>query len=236
MVKNATPSNIHPTKNLTGLDVESHITKDVAIRHCRELSIIMSKKYHHGDHFEIIHKDCGHGIHAKISVVKRESDGELLIWKRPTSNNPEHQKAFRKEIKRSKYWRKFGISKVKVCWHSDKHSLLKTYIRGKTLTQILKDDSQFFSKTNRPVRSLGKLLKLLIDSKHYIQNLICENLVFDGKRWHVIDSSSVHKRDSRSSTRREYKRKFFGSWSKKLHSDSDIRYLQLFLEKYSRSR
>lgn len=73
----------------------------------------MSSNHKH-KHLKIISKDCGHGVHAKVSVVKRESDGKLLIWKRPTSNNPIHQKAFRKEIKRSRYWRKFGISKVKV--------------------------------------------------------------------------------------------------------------------------
>jgi hypothetical protein len=193
----------------------------------------MSKRHHRHGRLEIIHEDCGHGMHAKVSIVKRESDGELLIWKRPASSNPEHQKAFRDEIKRSKYWRKFGISKVKVCWHSDKHSLLKTYVRGKTLTQILKDDSQFFSRTNRrSVRALGKFLRLLIDSRHYIQNLSCENLVYDGKKWQVIDSSDVHKRDSRSRTRKEYKKKFFGIWSKRLDSDNDIRYLKSFLEKY----
>ena len=194
----------------------------------------MSKKHHHKyDHFEIIHKDCGYGMHAKVSVVKRKSDGKLLIWKRPASSNPVHQKAFRDEIKRSKYWRKFGVSKVKVCWHSDKHSLLKTYIKGKTLKQILKDDSHFFSKINRrSVKTLGKFLRLLINSKHYIQNLSCENLVYDRKKWHVIDSSDVHGRESRSRTRREYKKKFFGIWSKRLHSDDEINYLKSFLEKY----
>ena len=191
------------------------------------------KKYHKHDHFELIHKDCGYGMHAKVSVVKRKSDGILLIWKRQASSNPEHQKAFRNEIKRSKYWRKFGISQVKVCWHPDKQSLLKTYIKGKTLTQTLKDDSNFFSNTNRhSVKALGKFLRLLINSKHYIQNLSCENLVYDGKKWHVIDSSNVHERESRSRTRREYKKKFFGTWSKRLHSDNEIDHLKSFIEKY----
>ena len=194
----------------------------------------MSKKHNHRhDHFEIMHEDCGHGMHAKVSIVKRESDGQLLIWKRPASSNPEHQKAFRYEIKRSKYWRKFGISQVKVCWHPDKQSLLKTYIKGKTLAQILKDDSHFFSDLNRhSVKALGKFLRLLINSKHYIQNLSCENLVYDGKQWQVIDSSNVHGRESRSRTRREYKKKFLGIWSKRLHSDDEINHLKSFLEKY----
>ena len=182
----------------------------------------------------VIHKDCGYVVHAKVSIVKRESDGQLLIWKRPHSDNSIHRKAFKKEITRSKYWRKFGVSKVKVCWHSDKHSLLKTYIKGKTLTQILKDDQRFFSKTKSlPTRALGKFLRILINSRHYIQNLSCENLVFDGKKWHIIDSSNVHGKESLSKIKREYRKKFFGIWSKRLHYDDDeIRHLKSFLEKY----
>lgn len=182
---------------------------------------------------KIIRKNFGHGVHAKVSVVKRTSDGKLLIWKRPSSSSSTHQKAFRKEIERSKYWRKFGISKVKVCWHSDKQSLLKTYVKGKTLGQILKNDHHFFSnKKSRSTRELGKFLKTLISSKHYIQNLSCENLVFDGKIWQVIDSSNVHKRDNLSDIKQEYRKKFLGTWSKKTHSSEETHNLKSFLEKY----
>lgn len=191
--------------------------------------------HHKKERLKVIHKNCGHGIHANVSVVRREHDRKLLIWKRPRSNNPTHRKALQKEVKRSKYWRKLGISKVKVCWHSDKRSLLKTYIKGKTLAQILKDDQNFFSKTNsRHTRPLGKFLRILVNSRHYIQNLSCENLAFDGKKWHVIDSSNIHEKERRSKIRREYRKKFFEIWSKKLHSSHKIHYLKSFLEKYCR--
>lgn len=191
--------------------------------------------HHKNGRLKVICKNFGHGVHAKVSVVKRKSDGKLLIWKRPSSSNSWHQKAFRKEIERSKYWRKFGISNVKVGWHSDKHSLLKTYIKGKTLAQILKHDQNFFSKTkSRSTRALGKFLGLLIDSRCYIQNLSCENLVFDGKKWHVIDSSNVHKREDISEVKREYMKKFFSVWSNKLDSDSETIHIKSFLEKYCR--
>ena len=72
----------------------------------------MSKKHHHRhenkhenrhDHFKIIYKDCGTG-RSKVSLVKRKSDGELLIWKRSRhSYNPRRQESYRKEIKKSKY-------------------------------------------------------------------------------------------------------------------------------------
>jgi len=193
----------------------------------------MNNCRHKNGNFKVIHEDCGHGMHAKVSVVKREHDGKMLIWKRPASDNPIHHKALRKEIKRSKCWRKFGVSKVKVCWHSDKRSLLKTYIKGKTLTEILKDDHNFFSNTkNRSTRALGKFLKILIHSRHYIQNLSCENLVFDGKKWHVIDSSNIHNKEHRSKIKKEYRKKFFGIWSKRLHSNEENYHLKSFLERY----
>jgi hypothetical protein len=188
---------------------------------------------HKQGHLKVIRKNFGHGVHAKVSLVKRKSDGKLLIWKRPSSGSSVHQKAFQKEIERSKYWRKFGISKVKVCWHSDKRSLLKTYIKGKTLAQILKHDQNFFSKTkSHSTSALGKFLELLIDSRHYIQNLSCENLVFDGKKWQVIDSSNVRKKESSSDIKREYMKKFFGVWSKRLHSHNQTHCLKSFLMKH----
>jgi hypothetical protein len=182
---------------------------------------------------KVVRKNFGHGVHAKVSIVKRKSDGKLLIWKRPSSSRSVHQKAFRKEIERSKYWRKFGISNVNVCWHSDKHSLLKTYVKGKTLAQILKNNRNFFSKTrSRSAVALGKFLELLIDSRHYIQNLSCENLVFDGKKWQVIDSSNVHKRKSSSDIKQEYMNKFLGIWSRKVRSDSQTHHIKSFLRKH----
>ena len=159
----------------------------------------MSKKHHHRhenkhenkheskhenkhDRFKIIYKDCGTG-RSKVSLVKRKSDGELLIWKRSRHSHNRRQESYRREIKKSKLWRKFGVSKVKVCWHPDQRSLLKTYIKGKTLKQILKDNPEFFSKTSKHVKALIKFLGLLIDSKHYIHDLKGANLVFDGNRW-----------------------------------------------------
>ena len=195
--------------------------------------MIEKKHRHENEHFKIVHKDCGHGVHGMISVVERKSDGKLIVWKRPRSNSYRHQESFRQEIKKSKYWRKFGISQVKVCWHPDKASLLKTYIKGKTLKQILKDDPNLFSKRkHRSVEALGKLVELLIESKHYIQDVNRQNLVFDGKKWHVIDSSVIHAKTNRSDTRHKYKKAFLKSWSKSLNSKKEIHALKSFIGKY----
>ena len=195
----------------------------------------MSNKesHHRHEHFSMVHKNCGHGVHGNISVVRRKSDRKLIIWKRPRSHSYKHIESFRQEIKKSKLWRKFGVSKVKVCWHPDKVSLLKTYIKGQTLKQILKKNPKFFSKRNsKPTRALGKLVELLIDSKHYIQDVNRQNLVFDKKNWHIIDSSAIHGKTNKSDMRHRYRKAFLKSWSKSLKSKKEIHSLKSFLDKY----
>lgn len=185
------------------------------------------------EHFKYVHKNCGHGVHGVISVVKRKSDGKLIIWKQPRSSNSRHQKSFQQEIKKSKRWRQFGISKVRVCWHPDKKSLLKTYVKGPTLKQMLRNGKLHFSKTkSRPVKALGKFVSMIIDSKHYIADVNRQNLVFDGKRWHLIDSSAIHGKSSRSSTIQKYKKAFLRSWSKSIYSKKEEHALVSFIEKY----
>lgn len=184
---------------------------------------------HKHEKFTIIHKDCGHGARSKVSIVKRESDRKLFIWKQPLLDDEWHHGSLKKEIKYAKYWRKFGVGDVEACWHYDGRSLLKTYIKGDTLDQILKKNPGLFSGKSRPLRALRDLIGFLIDSKHYVSDLNGENLIFDGKRWHVIDSGSIYDRDSRSKVKQEYKESLLRRWSKGL-SEQEINSLKLFLD------
>ena len=180
------------------------------------------------DRYKIIHKDCGHGARSKVSIVER-NDGKLLIWKQPFFDDRWNHESFRKEIKRAKLWRKLGASRVKICWYPDKRSLLKTYIKGDTLEQVLKKNPGFFSKKGQHLDALGELLGLLINSKCYIDDLRGGNLIFDGKRWNIIDSESIRDRDTRSETKKEYKQEFLKNWPNGF-SEVEIRSLELFLD------
>jgi hypothetical protein len=195
----------------------------------------MSSRKHHSKHslFNVIHKNCARGVHGKISLVKRKSDGKLIIWKRPRSSSHIHQESFRKEIKKSKYWRLFGISRVKICWHKDKRSLLKTYIKGPTLKQMLRNNDIRFSKPNsQHVKALGEFVRLIIHSEHYIQDVNRQNLVFDGNKWHLIDSSGIHGKIGHSEIIQKYKKSFLKSWSKSLKSNDEMQSLISFLNRY----
>lgn len=188
----------------------------------------MGSKHHKHKYFDIVVENYGIGAVSKVSIVRRKSDGKLFIWKQPREDDYWHRYFLEKEIRYSKYWRKFGISKVEVCWHSDKRSLLKTYIEGKTLEYMLKEGSLKFSVENRSLRALREFFGLLIGSKRYIGDLISENLVFDGKSWHVIDSGSIGDEESHSNVRQKYKTAFLGKWP--LSSNEEVHHLELLLD------
>lgn len=181
-------------------------------------------------YFDIVVKDYGHGATSKVSIIRRKSDGKLFIWKQPLNDDYYCHESFQKTFRYSKYWRKFGISKVDVCWCSDKKSILKTYVKGKTLGDMLREGSLRFSVEDQSLQALRKFYGLLIGSKHYIVDLATENLVFDGKMWHVIDSGSIGEEESRSKVRQKYKKVFLSNWSKGPYSNEDVHHLELLLD------
>ena len=179
------------------------------------------------DKFKIVEKQCGHG-HAKVSLVKRKSDGKLFIWKRPKSGRGSG--SLQGQIKRSKLWRKFGISKVKVNWCPDKHSLLKTFVNGHTLKHYFKNGKVSFSKKSKKLKALKEFVKLLIKSKHYIHDLKGQNIVWDEKMWNVIDSGPIEGKSSKSSVRRKYRKNLLEKWSNSLDSNKERHSLEEFLD------
>jgi len=187
------------------------------------------KKENRQEDYKIIYKDCSKGIHSRVSVVKRK-DGELFIWKRPISDDHKHQESFRQEFRKASLWREFGVSKIRVYWHPDGRSLLKTYIKGPTLEKMLKEDHKFFhNKDKKPFKSLRKLFKKLVKSGYYIRDLGSRNLVYDGKRWHIIDSSSINPGWNESEARHMYKEELSKRWSKKI-SKKEISSIKSFFD------
>jgi hypothetical protein len=185
--------------------------------------------------FKIERKNCSNGVHGNISIIKSKSDGKEFIWKRPVKNRRIHIKSFKKEIEKAKKWREFGLSKVKVFWHPDKKSLIKTLIKGPTLRQMLHGDSHFFSDTHKRVnKELGKFVRCLVENRHYIQDLNRANLVYDKEchKWNIIDSSNIQKKSSRHEIANKFKRTFTRSWGSSLESDKEKEALEKFLNKY----
>ena len=194
-----------------------------------------NKQKHEG--FKITRKNCGHGVHGNINIIKDKSDGNEYTWKRPVGNKRIHIKSFKKEIEKAKKWREFGLSKMKVCWHPDKKSLIRTLIKGPTLRQVLHDHPHFFSNTHDRVnKELGKFVRCLVENRHYIQDLNRANLVYDKEchKWNIIDSSNIQKKKSRSETSSKFKKTFLRSWGSGLDSDTEKEALKEFLDRYCR--
>lgn len=183
------------------------------------------------ERFKIV-REIHKGHRSEIRIVKRK--GELLIWKKPKPSRF-RPGSLENQIKRSKDWRKFGISKVKIWWHPDKTSLLKTYVDGPTLHKMLKTKDNFFSKAKgRPFKALVKFVKNLTGSKHFIHDMKCANIAFDGRNWQVIDSGPIYKMSS-SKTRKEYRKVLLEKWSRSLSSKKEIDSLRSFLKEYTRT-
>jgi len=182
------------------------------------------------EHFKIIYRDCGTG-RSKVSLVKRRSDGKLLIWKQSRNNSSRVIGSYGREIKKSKLWREKGLSSVKTKWHSDGKSLIKTYIKGPTLKQVLKKKNRFFSKAKgKSFRALIKFVGHIIDSGYYIHDMKGSNIIFDGKKWHIIDGGTADKM-GHSSVRKEYKKYLLEKWSRDI-SKNETKSLKSFLAKY----
>lgn len=192
------------------------------------------RRKHHS--FKIIRKNCGHGVHGKISVVKSNVDDKEFIWKRPTDKSKIHLNSFKREIEKSKKWRRFGLSRVKICWHSDGKSIIKTLIRGPTLREVLRNHPHFFSNTHdRANKELGKFVRRLIKNRHYIQDLNRANLAYDKREheWNIIDSSNIQKKRSRHEVASKFKNTFLKHWGTSLES-KDKEDLKEFLDRYCR--
>ena len=63
-----------------------------------------------------------------------------------------------------------------------------------------------------PLRRLGELLRRAIRRRVYVRDLNRNNLVWDGRRWVIIDCGSVKRQMSRRKTEELYRREWKREW------------------------
>ena len=125
--------------------------------------------------------------------------------------------AFRKEIARSNVWRELELSNVEVAWHEDKRSLLKTYVPGVTALDRIQDRNFWTEEAYTKERlTLAQLILHAAQQRAYVADLNPKNLIFDGQRWHVIDSGSIRFKESPELTLQEYREKLMEQWSSRM--------------------
>lgn len=166
------------------------------------------------------------GHRSKVLLIKRNS--KLYIWKRAAKGYSGEQ-SLKRQLKRIKQWKRFGLSKIKAKWY--KNGILKTYIKGDDLKDIIKDHDNFFSKRSKELKALEKFVDHLIDSKRFIHDMKGLNIIYDGHDFQVIDSGPIYKM-GQSELKKEYRKILYIKWSKYLDSNSDKKDLKSFLAKF----
>ena len=168
-----------------------------------------------------IHK----GHRSKILLVKRGS--KLCIWKRSASGKSSQEKSIRRQLGRIRKWKKFDLSEIKAKWYKD--GVLKNYIKGEDLKDVIKDDNHFFSGNSKELKALKKFLANLIESGRFIHDLKMLNIIYDGHNFQIIDSGPIYKMGY-SKLKKEYNKILYIKWSKYLHATGKSE-LKKFLKK-----
>lgn len=151
-------------------------------------------------------------------------DKRICILKKPKNKSSSRKESLKRQLKRIRYWYKFGLSKTRaIRYHG---GILKTYIEGKTLNKIIDKDEHFFSESSKELNALKNFVELLIRSRHMIHDMKGQNIVFDGERFQIIDSGPIYKMDN---VKKEYKKILYTKWSKLLDSNREKKYLRKFL-------
>lgn len=144
--------------------------------------------------------------------------------KKPKDDSHVRIESLKRQLKRIKFWRKYGLSKVKAIRYHD--GILKTYIEGETLSKIIGDDKHFFSENSNELKALKKFVRLLIESKHFIHDMKGANIVLNNNMFQIIDSGPIYKRKH---VKKEYRKILYIKWSKLLKSNNERRHLKKFL-------
>ena len=89
-----------------------------------------------------------------------EHNEKTCIFKKPKNSSKNRKKPFKRQLERIKFWRRHRLSNIKAVRYHD--GILKTYIKGNTLYQIIDKNKHFFSENNKELKALGRFIRLLI--------------------------------------------------------------------------
>lgn len=161
------------------------------------------------------------------SIYIVEYNGRTCILKKPKNDSSIRTESLKRQLTRIKFWRKNDLSKIKAIRYHN--GILKTYVKGETLSKIIKHSKHFFSKNSNELEDLRKFVKLLIESKHFIHDMKGANIVLSDDTFQIIDSGPIYKMKR---VKKEYRKILYIKWSKLLKSSNEKRYLKKFLNSF----
>ena len=160
-----------------------------------------------------------------IYIVKY--NGRTCILKKPKNDSRIRAESLKRQLERIKFWRKHNLSKVKAIRFHD--GILKTYVKGKTLSKIIGDNKHFFSENSDELKALKKFVTLLVESKHFIHDMKGANIILNNDMFQIIDSGPIYKEKR---VKKEYRKILYIKWSKLLKSNNEKRHLKKFLNSF----
>jgi tRNA A-37 threonylcarbamoyl transferase component Bud32 len=168
--------------------------------------------------------------HGRNNIYIINYNGNVCILKRPKDNSHDRTESLKKQLKRIKFWKKYGLSTIKsIEYHN---GIIKTYIEGNTLKEFIDKNKHFFSEKSVELKALKRFVKLLVKSRHFIHDMKSLNIVLnnDNRKFEIIDSGPIYKRSYKSSLKKEYQKILYTKWSKLLDSNKERKYLKKFLK------
>lgn len=166
--------------------------------------------------------------HGRNNIYLVTYNGHICLLKRPKDDSHAREESLKKQLKRIKFWRKHGLSTIKAIEYHN--GIIKTYIVGDTLKELIDDNKHFFSESSSELKALKRFVKLLIKSRHFLHDMKKLNIVFDGDIFQIIDSGPIYKRTNKSSLKKEYQKILYIKWSSSMNHDQR-NHLKKFLKR-----
>ena len=181
------------------------------------------------DQYVVLKPGYRKGLRGTISLVRRKNDGQLFVLKMVKGQeDPNH--SFANEMRSMGILQDLGLSKGNTFWAPDGESLLKTYVEGPTLTEVLRQNNNFFSENSVELEALKQLIMKLCKSSCYIGDLNSGNLIFNDQRWFIIDCGIIKYNLSYQERIERYHGRFIHRWQRHLPDDHHAQLIN-FLKK-----
>ena len=148
------------------------------------------------DGFSMLKPVIGAGKSSRISLLQKNEDNTLYVWKQPANDSDKVKNEFHQLVKRSSIWQQLGISKGEIFWAPDNKSILQQYIDGFTLRHAFKHTTLLTDPDHPLLPSLIKIFQQMVSNKIFISGLNTENFIFGQSNWSIIDSGSISRMSS----------------------------------------
>lgn len=167
--------------------------------------------------------------HGRNNIYIVIYNGHTCLLKKPKDDSHTREESLKKQLKRIKFWKDHDLSTIKAIEYHN--GIIKTYIEGDTLKELIDNDKHFFSESSSKLKALKRFVRLLIKSRHFIHDMKGPNIVFgNNNKFQIIDSGPIYKRSDKSSLKKEYQNVLYLKWSKLLYTSKEKKNLKKFLK------